>query len=90
MGVSQDKSKYMWFDSYSFHQKLFNFYFQTDFFAASTMTKVVQRVDCTGNEERLEDCTVKVARGSCSRATSVAGVICTTGEYYCSLYRYTQ
>lgn len=55
----------------------------TDFYGGSNMDKVLATVRCTGQEQRLEDCTLEKTemipgRPKCSRSGSVAGVICDT------------
>ena len=52
------------------------------------MDKVVARMRCTGREERLEDCKLErnedtPGKFACSRAQSVAGIICETSKFVC-------
>ena len=63
----------------------FFLYFQNDHYGGSDLDKVVANIKCTGKEERLEDCTIEKTQHTpghevCSKATSVAGVICETSK----------
>lgn len=54
---------------------------QTDHYGGSNKDKVVANIKCTGKEDRLEDCSIEKVQHTpghevCSKATSVAGVIC--------------
>ena len=49
------------------------------------MDKVVANIKCKGSEERLEDCDIELTQNHpghevCSKASSVAGVICDSSE----------
>ena len=49
------------------------------------MDKVASALRCTGREERLEDCVLEregrtPGKATCSKPTSVAGVICETSK----------
>lgn len=56
---------------------------KTDHYGGSNQDKVVANIQCTGKEDRLEDCTIEKTQNTpghevCSSAKSVAGVICDT------------
>lgn len=62
---------------------MIDLYFQTDHYGGSNQDKVVANIQCTGKEDRLEDCTIEKTQNTpghevCSSAKSVAGVICDT------------
>ena len=51
------------------------------------MDKVVANIKCKGSEERLEDCDIELTQNHpghevCSKASSVAGVICDSSKSY--------
>ena len=58
---------------------------QTAHYGGGDMDKVVANIKCKGSEERLEDCGIELTQNNpghevCSKASSVAGVICDSSK----------